>query len=280
MTKKAVVLGGGGITGIAWETGLLEGLSHKGVALQTADWIQGTSAGAFVGTALSSGYSMKAYLQKLMEIDPTNDYAEVTKEVYQLWENAFVIGQTSKRLVGQQFGKIIRSHPSNVSNEKREAAIIDRLVTSEWPNNLGITAIDAETGELHIFDKSSNVPLIKAVSASGAVPGVWPHLNFLGKDWIDGGMVSPTNAEYAKDYDQIVILAPLTQKYGLIPDIFEVKKQLEEHSSVSLIVPDKSSVRSIGSNIYDSSRIEMIGEAGFQQGVKIAEQVSKLWNNE
>lgn len=49
-----------------------------------------------------------------------------------------------------------------------------RLVTTDWPTGLKVTAIDAETGELHLFDRRSGVQLIDAVSASGAVPGIWP----------------------------------------------------------------------------------------------------------
>jgi hypothetical protein len=37
MTRTALVLGGGGVTGIAWELGILKGLADTGVELGTAD---------------------------------------------------------------------------------------------------------------------------------------------------------------------------------------------------------------------------------------------------
>ena len=46
---RALVLGGGGITGIAWELGLLAGLRRNGVDVTGADLVVGTSAGAVVG---------------------------------------------------------------------------------------------------------------------------------------------------------------------------------------------------------------------------------------
>ncbi|OZM72793.1 hypothetical protein CFN78_14365 [Amycolatopsis antarctica] len=49
--SRALVLGSGGITGIAWELGVLAGLAERGVDLGTADLVVGTSAGAVVGAS-------------------------------------------------------------------------------------------------------------------------------------------------------------------------------------------------------------------------------------
>ncbi|MFB7262559.1 patatin-like phospholipase family protein, partial [Streptomyces nojiriensis] len=51
----ALVLGGGGLTGIGWECGMLHGLARAGVDLSTADLVVGTSAGSVVGAQLTSG---------------------------------------------------------------------------------------------------------------------------------------------------------------------------------------------------------------------------------
>jgi hypothetical protein len=55
MTQTALVLGGGGITGIAWELGILKGLADAGVDLSGADRVIGTSAGSVVGAQVTSG---------------------------------------------------------------------------------------------------------------------------------------------------------------------------------------------------------------------------------
>jgi len=55
VTARALVLGGGGITGAAWETGIIAGLAGDGLDLAAADVIIGTSAGAVVGAGLESG---------------------------------------------------------------------------------------------------------------------------------------------------------------------------------------------------------------------------------
>src|SRR5579862_4929661 len=54
---KALVLGGGGAVGIAWESGLLAGLAEGGVDVSHANFIIGTSAGSYVGAQLALGRS-------------------------------------------------------------------------------------------------------------------------------------------------------------------------------------------------------------------------------
>ena len=52
---RALVLGGGGPVGVAWEVGLIAGLEQEGVRLADADLFVGTSAGSIVGAMLALG---------------------------------------------------------------------------------------------------------------------------------------------------------------------------------------------------------------------------------
>ena len=52
-TKTGLVLGGGGVTGIAWEVGLLAGLRDGGADVSGADLVIGTSAGSAVGAVIA-----------------------------------------------------------------------------------------------------------------------------------------------------------------------------------------------------------------------------------
>src|SRR5260370_40672193 len=58
MTGSALVLGGGGVAGGAWDLGVLAGLAEQGVDLSEADLVVGTSAGSVVGAQLTSGVSL------------------------------------------------------------------------------------------------------------------------------------------------------------------------------------------------------------------------------
>ncbi|MET8068035.1 patatin-like phospholipase family protein, partial [Micromonospora sp. NPDC005313] len=56
---RALVLGGGGVTGVAWELGLLAGLAGQGLPLDEADLVVGTSAGSVVGAQVCSGTPLR-----------------------------------------------------------------------------------------------------------------------------------------------------------------------------------------------------------------------------
>src|ERR1041384_3825959 len=56
--ERALVLGGGGGTGIAWETGLRHGLAEQGIDVAGADLFVGTSAGSVVATQLAGGVAL------------------------------------------------------------------------------------------------------------------------------------------------------------------------------------------------------------------------------
>jgi NTE family protein len=73
----ALVLGGGGITGAAWETGILKGLRDAGVDLTGADLFVGTSAGAMVGAAVASGQLDALYARQAGPVDTTVERAAV-----------------------------------------------------------------------------------------------------------------------------------------------------------------------------------------------------------
>jgi NTE family protein len=52
----ALVLGGGGVAGVAWHTGVLLGLAESGADPSAADLLVGTSAGSTVAAQLGAGH--------------------------------------------------------------------------------------------------------------------------------------------------------------------------------------------------------------------------------
>lgn len=208
---RAVVLGGGGVTGIAWEIGIIAALLQEKINLADADVIIGTSAGSFVGSSLASDYNMRKLYESQLIQNASEVNVSVSSELMMLWTQAFQYGKDNKKEIGKMFGDIAKKYPTKVSIEERKLVVESRLTTTIWPSKLKVTAIDAKTGNLHVLDKNSGTTLINAVNASGAVPGLWPLVNFNGIDWIDGGMVSSTNAHLAASYDKVVILSPMPQ---------------------------------------------------------------------
>ncbi|MFJ6690522.1 patatin-like phospholipase family protein [Streptomyces sp. NPDC091294] len=275
--SRALVLGGGGVTGIAWEVGVLAGLSSRGIDWSKAASVIGTSAGSFVGTAVASGYDLERLFATQLVPDENEVAVTASESTMAAWWEALAEGGDDPRKVGVAMGRIAKANPEPVPAATRRRVVASRLVTTDWPAGLKVTAIDADTGKLHVFDQHSGVPLIHAVSASGAVPGVWPIEHFLGCSWMDGGMVSTTNARQAVGHDRIVILAPMPDGYGQIPGAAEDAKTLSEQAEVCLIAPDEQSIEAIGPNPYDPQRREAAAQAGRAQGEALAGEVSTLW---
>jgi len=275
---RAVVLGGGGVTGMAWEIGIITALLQGGIDLADADIIIGTSAGSFVGSALASGYDMRKLYESQFIQNTSEVNASISSELMMLWTKAFQYGKDDKKEIGKVFGDIAKKYPPKVSREERKLIVESRLVTNIWPSKLKVTAIDAETGNLHVFDKDSRTTLINAVNASGAVPGLWPFVTFNEKDWIDGGMVSSTNAHLADCYNKVVILSPMPQKYGLVSSVREDVAEMQKESTVSLIVPNEDSILAIGKNPYDPTHTALSAKAGFNQGLKEVSAIYKIWS--
>lgn len=276
-STRAVVLGGGGVTGIAWEVGVLTGLLESGVALYEADTIIGTSAGAFVGAGLASGYDINKLYATQSEASDSEISVAASKNTTTAWYNAFNIGGSDPQSVGAAFGDIAKNNPEPVPVTVRRSVVEARLVTTDWPPTLQVTAIEADTGQLHVFDHTSGISLIDAVSASGAVPGVWPLVHINGRTWIDGGMVSATNARLADGYERVVILAPMPTGYGSIPGAAEDAAVMSANANVFLIIPDEHSIAAIGPNPYDPTRRSAAATAGRAQGRSIATTIQAMW---
>jgi NTE family protein len=274
---RALVLGGGSVTGIAWEIGVLSGLLSAGVDLRNADVLIGTSAGAYVGAAYASGYHLERLFAEQLETPDIEVAAAPSEATVSEWLEAFRAGGSDHTAVGAEFGKIAKAHPEPIPFERRRAVVEARLVVREWPAALRVTAIDAETGELHAFDSQSGVALLDAVSASSAVPGVWPleHINH--RAWIDGGMVSTANAMLADGYDRVLVIAPMPSAFGEIPGAVEDAAAMSGNAAVMLTSPDERSTQAIGPNPFDPERRGAAASAGREQGIDLAGAIGALW---
>jgi NTE family protein len=93
--RSGLVLGGGGITGIAWELGLLAGLAAANVDLLSADLIVGTSAGSVVGAQITSSTPLEALY--LRQLEPPSSELPVrlgSREMPSIWRRCFARGVT------------------------------------------------------------------------------------------------------------------------------------------------------------------------------------------
>ncbi|MFC9841869.1 patatin-like phospholipase family protein [Streptomyces sp. NPDC060223] len=268
---EALVLGGGGVAGIAWMTGLLAGLADSGQDVVGADVIVGTSAGSTVAAQLGSGLSLEELYAR--QAEPERQSAEIPADVdlenfgaqmFALLESASAPADM-RRAVGR-----FALDAETVSESERRAVIESRLPSHAWPaRTLRIVAVDAETGEPRVFDGSSGVSLVDAVAASCAVPGVWPPATVDGRRYVDGGVRSAENADYAVGATRVLVIAPMGGS-ELFPSEKPLAKAIEElrasGAGVALIEPDEASRTAIGANPLDPSTRTPAAEAGRAQG--------------
>jgi NTE family protein len=274
--RRAVILGGGGVTGIAWETGVLKGLQDAGVDLAAADAIIGTSAGSFAGAYLAAGL-VNQFFDAQFDDDVVEIAATMSPESIEAFRKAIADGGGDPRVTGRALGRMALA-ATTVSSEARAAVVASRLSSMDWPNApLQMTAIDAETGDLHLFDKASGISLATAAAASGAVPGLWPAVEAQGRKWIDGGSCSPTNASLGAGYSRVVVIAPAAEGFpgGGVRD--EVADLEARGIHVILIVPDERTRGAIGDNVFDPARRGPAAEAGRLQGQAAAADVKSVW---
>src|SRR4051812_47354692 len=174
MTTRALVLGGGGVAGIAWELGLLSGWAAEGVDVTAADLVVGTSAGSIVGALLCTGADLQERYESQLGPVPASEPSVQFDGMAMI--TAF--GEALAGSTGQQDARArigaLALRGSAVPEGERRAIIEGRIGDPEWPSTrLVVTAVDTADGDFLPFDASSGVRLLDAVAASCAVPSVW-----------------------------------------------------------------------------------------------------------
>jgi len=210
---NGLVLAGGGLAGIAWETGILRGIADEAPdaarALLASDVLLGTSAGATVAAQLGSGASLDdLFARQITDTSAELDSGVDLDDITALFVDAMEVPGLTKEQKLQRIGTVALN-TATVAEPVRRDVIAHRLPNHDWPARvLRLTAVDTATGELVVLDGHANVALVDAVAASCAVPGVWPPVTIDGRRYMDGGVASTVNMEAASDCDTAVVLVP------------------------------------------------------------------------
>ncbi len=276
MTERTVVFGGGGITGIAWMLGLLAGLAERGVDLRAADDIVGTSAGSVVGAQLATGVDVEErYAAQL--VDPTGETTSALGRGTRLRLGLALVGPRAR--VRARIGRVARN-ASTVPESERIAVIGRRLPVHEWPQrSLRISVVDAHDGEFRVLDRHCGIPLVEAVAASCAVPGVFPAVTAGGTRYMDGGVRSPANADLAAGSERVVVLAPIVRGIGPQVGVAQQVAALRAAGSrVALVSPDTAAVDAIGRNVLDPVRRAGAARAGLAQAPDVTDAIAAVWH--
>lgn len=279
-TKRALILAGGGLAGIGWETGILRGIADEAPdtarALLDSDVLVGTSAGSTVAAQISSPLSLEELFQRQTgdissEIDSGADFDAITA----LFMSAVAQpGDVRDKL--QRIGTVALNAPT-VPESVRRKVIEARLPSHDWPaQDLRITAIDTATGDLAVFDSSSGVELVDAVAASCAVPGTWPPVTIGGRRYMDGGVTSSVHTAVASDCPTAVVLVPASET---TPSPFSSGTAAEIAAfgaRTFAVFADDASLAAFGPNLLDPRCRTPSARAGREQGRRLAAAITEF----
>jgi NTE family protein len=277
--RTALVLGGGGITGIAWEVGVLAGLAEAGVDLTGADLVVGTSAGSVVGAQLTSGADLEMLFARQLEPPTGEQAARMTRAALARYAWAVLRSRGDDVGFRRRVGALALAAEQaglTPTEQERLDVIGSRLVSREWPDrDLRVTAVDAQSGEFRVLDRTSGVPLLQAVAASCAVPGVYPPVTIDGRRYVDGGMRSAANADLAEGCDRVVVLAPIPRGVGPLASVDAQVTGMV--ARVAVVSPDEAARRAIGRNVLDPAARAGSARAGRAQAAGVAAEVTEVW---
>lgn len=173
--KLGLALGGGAARGFA-HVGVIQVLEEAGIrpALVT-----GTSAGSLVAAIYASG---KTGVQ-LQQVAETMEEAAIADWSLQIFSRGALRGEALGRYVnGQVNGRLIEN----------------------MPLPLGIVATDLNTGQETLFQRGDTAT---AVRASSAVPAIFQPVRISGRDYVDGGLVSPVPVRAARRMGAELVIA-------------------------------------------------------------------------
>ncbi|WP_411284161.1 patatin-like phospholipase family protein [Lapillicoccus sp.] len=293
MTRRGLVLGGGGVLGAAWTIGALSALEDRlGVEVSSFDELIGTSAGSVLCTLLAAGVTVSDLRTHQLEghVDTGAlagfawDYDEATGGDRPPAPKA---GFGSPLLLRKGIRELRQLPPTAVlaalmpegrGRLDSVGAMIRHVVPSGWVARHGLTvvAFDYDAGARVPFGREGapRTDVADAVMASCAIPGWYSPVRIEGRRYIDGGTWSSTNLDLmvGLGLDEVYVLAPQVSfdldQPGPIASRIErqwrarvTARALRETAivhadgvEVTVIGPGSEDLRAIGANMMDVSR--------------------------
>jgi NTE family protein len=253
VTRVGLVLGGGGVVGQAYHSGVLAVLQHDlGFDARTADVVVGTSAGSITGTLLRLGVSAEDLAAWTVKAPLSGD-DEVLRQMAEAPLPELVpfrpvellrrpLRLPSRHMVARALTRPLQFRPMAAGmalmapgrhDILEQLAALRELERPEWPEpGLWICAVRRRDGRRVVFGRpgSPEAPIHLAVGASCAVPGYFAPVRIEGHDYVDGGVHSSTNAAILRGQglDLVIVVAPMSGPAGWRPGLFPAARRYSE----------------------------------------------------
>lgn len=304
LLPDALVLGGGGVLGEAWMMGVLAGIEDAaGLDMRECEYFVGTSAGAIVAAHLVAGNAPRRprSLSKasstastaLAPAAPANRLAEagaVAARRAGSWAIA-AAGTFAPLALGLAApgGALVRG--ALLRRLPRPRQTLDRLQehiagsAARFDGRLRVAAVDRGNGRRVVFGspRAPRATVAEAVAASCTVPWLFAPVEIAGREYVDGGVWSPTNMDSApvgRGADVLCLnpTASLTASSDMIGVFRRVSRTAaavetmalrRRGASVRTFAPSLDCAGEMGLNLMDRSRAARVLAAGYRQGLEI-----------
>ena len=291
-----LVLGVGGILGEAWMWGYLGGAQQAtGEDFRRAKQLIGTSAGSIVAARLAGGEDPRRGEERVHwdgEMEPERRPGALRAA----FERA---SRISLGAVSPLAAPALAA--ATPGGALARAAVLARVPAGRielhdlrsrlqalgptWDGRLNIVAVDRGSGRRVAFgsDGAPEASVADAVAASCAIPGYFAPVEIGGREYVDGGVWSPTNLDLARAGrgDRVLCLVP-TAAMGTSPALalrglvtgwrmatsVEAAAARRRGASVEIVSPDGGSAHAIGSDLMNPSRRRQVLAEGFRQGAR------------
>jgi NTE family protein len=289
---RALVLGGGGEYYVAWYCGFFHGLLEKGVDLDIAEMVVGTSAGAYAGSSLTSGEFRRlrtafeffghfpGLFAKLAPVTAPNISQKRAQEINFSVKDG---SPASIRAIGH--AALAADNKLNGHGVERLAGLLTGDSKTGWPvAKMYTTANDCYTGERLVVGQEAarrtNIPLAHAVAASSSLPGVIGPTLLGQRSCMEGGISKSWALTDVVAGSKRALVITLTNGYegsllsGIPHNINQEMTDLEATGTQGMLIIAGTPK---GVNLLDPRQIEPALKAGYDRSKSEAAKIQAFW---
>ena len=299
--RIGLVLGGGGMVGLAYHAGVLRALEEVGgIRPADADLIVGTSAGSVVGAYLRSGWSTEDFWQLALGTHPrleplgregagrgdilAPNFRNPIDMTRRALGSAFVMTRSVVRVPAPRVPGFLQSaFPGGLFAMREGHRRFATELPEEWPDRpLWLTAVDIGSGRRVVLGRRGSpvATLQEGVLASCAIPGVYPPVRIGSLTLVDGGAHSSSNLDLAARFGCELIIGSIPMAFdtaappGPVRQLFrrmsaralaaEVGQARRRGASVLLLRPSAAELRLHGFDLMRPDGLDVVTMAAYE----------------
>lgn len=289
---RTLVLGGGGEYYVAWYCGFFHGLYERGVDLNVAEMVVGTSAGAYAGSTLASGHFKRLQSEfdffghfpglfaKLAPLTSANLSQKRAQDI-----NANVRDGSPASIIAIGHAALAADNRVNGSGVDRLAALLTGDSRTDWPvAKMYTTANDCYTGERLVIGQATarknGIPLAHAAAASSSLPGLIGPTQLGQRFCMDGGIARTWAHTDVVAGSKRALVITLTNGYdgallsGIPHNIHVEMKDLEATGAKGMLIIAGTPA---GVSLLDPKQFEPAMRAGYERAGIEAPRISDFW---